>query len=768
MTGLLTKEKEGKIKSRGKGNEWITMAIWTALSFAASKAVLFGELAPFGVAAVASSGRKNSLPAVVGAVFGYALSVGTVNNMRYIAAVLVVYGAKLVLERFTGGLLATVLIAGGGMAFASFGYAALTVISGYTGLMALTETVLCGGSAYFFKRTGTALEHGKNPTLWSQADRASAIMTAAITAASLTAVTFGKLSLGGILAAFVVLFAARYGKESGGAVSGIATGTAVTLTKGIEELTLSGYALGGLVAGVFSVFGKLGTVGAFLTVRFIFCLLAGRVYPDFSPLFESVIAATAFLLLPERAGSLLSRFGMVEESLTDAATVQDLVLSKMGQAAAGLNDMAAATRKVSDSLAAEHFSDPREVLNAAAEKYCVGCPKNSACWKERRAETKNAFLKLGQAVQKGEKAAFSEDFAALCPKNGALAEEISKKWQVQSRKNANERRVGRIRAVVTDQFDGLALLLRDLAAETASIKSTDKKLSKAVRNLFAERNIPLFASTCYYTANGCLNVEVSAAGERLKNADLTALTEEISDACGCDMSFPTHRDSENARRLIFCEKPFLRVEFGEANSNADGETFCGDNAETFVDGYSCAHMILSDGMGSGEEAALDSTVACGLTARMVRGGFRFGSAIRLVNSALLLKSEEESLATLDVVSLNLYSGQAIFYKAGAAPSYVFRKGQTAKVETISLPAGILSGGDYEETVMSLSGGDVVALVTDGVTASGEDWVLSELRHLAEKPAGEIAASLVDTAKERRCDGHSDDITVLIMKIFSED
>lgn len=768
MTGLLAKEKEGKAKFREKGTEWIAMALWAALSFAASKAVLFGELAPFGVAATAASGRKNSLSAAVGAVFGYALSVGTINNMRYVAAVLVVFGMKLVLERFTEGLLTTVLIAGGGMAFASFGYAALTVISGYTGLMALTETVLCGGSAYFFRRTGTALEHGKNPAVWPAADRASAIMTAAIAAASLSTVTFGKLSLGGILAAFVVLFAARYGKESGGAVSGIATGTAVTLTKGLEGLTLSGYALGGLVAGIFSVFGKLGTVGAFLTARLIFCLLEKRSYPDFSPLYESVIASAAFLLLPERAGSFFSRFGIVDESPTDSATVRDLVLAKMGQAAAGLNDMAAATRKVSDSMAAEGLIDMGTVLNASAEKFCVCCPKNGTCWKEKRTETKNALTKLGQAAQKGKRTAFPEDFTAICPKSEALAVDIFERWQEASQKNAAERRVRRVRSVVTDQFDGLALLLRDLAAETASIKSTDKKLSQAVRHLFEEKNIPLFASTCYYTTDGCLNVEVSASGERLKNADMTALTEEISDACGCDMALPTHRDSENARRLIFCEKPFLRVEFGEANSHADGETFCGDNAETFVDAYSCAHMILSDGMGSGEGAALDSTVACGLTARMVRGGFRFGSAIRLVNSALLLKSEEESLATLDVVSLNLYSGQACFYKAGAAPSYVLRKGKTAKVETISLPTGILSGGDYEETAMVLSGGDIVVLVTDGVTASGEDWVLSELRCLSEKPAQEIASSLVATAKERRCDGHSDDVTALVMKIFSVD
>lgn len=770
MTNVKIKGKERKklsVKTEA-APELLSLAIWTILSFAASKAVLFGNLAPFGPAAVAASDRKNSLGAAVGAVLGYVLTVGTENEMRYIAAVLIVYGAKLVLERFTDGALPAVLMAFGGMAFSSFGYAALTVISGYGSALALTETVLCGGSAYFFKQTSLAFAHKKSLLTLSEGDKACAVMTAAITAASLTGITFAGLTVGGILASFLVLFSARYTKVSGGAVAGIAVGTAIALTESFSGLTLSGFALGGLFAGIFSVFGKLGTIGAYGATRLLFCLLETSTYPDFSPLYETVIASAAFLLIPERAGSFFSRFALLEESPLDAATVRDLVLSKMGQAAAGLNDVAAATRKVSASVTPPVRTDLNAVLNAAAEEHCRFCPKNHTCWKEKNAEIRSSFAEMGKSLRKGKTPVLSEKFRELCPKSDLLCADIGRRIREKDRENAAERKIRKVRSVVTDQFDGMALLLRDLAAETASIRSTDKKLSGAVRRLFEEKNIPLFASTCYYTVDGCLNVEVSAALERLKNADVGELTEELSDACGCDLAAPVHRDSENARRLIFCEKPFLRAEFGKASLSADGEKYCGDNAESFIDPYSCAHLILSDGMGSGEEAALDSVMACGLTARMMRAGFRFGSAVHLVNSALLLKSEEESLATIDAVSVNLYNGQTRFYKAGAAPSYVLKKGHPSKVETVSLPAGILGGGDYGENAMVLSGGDIIALVTDGVTASGEDWVLSELRCLAEKPAAEIASSLVQTAKERRNDGHSDDITALVMKIFNED
>ena len=82
-------------------------------------------------------------------------------------------------------------------------------------------------------------------------------MSAAIFAASMTGITFGKISLGGIAASFVVLVSAGYGKESGGSVAGVAAGTAVSLASGNMSTVLSGYALGGLVSGIFSVFGKI-------------------------------------------------------------------------------------------------------------------------------------------------------------------------------------------------------------------------------------------------------------------------------------------------------------------------------------------------------------------------------------------------------------------------------------------------------------------------------------------------------------------------------
>ncbi len=757
--------KRGKLFS-GLTDDILSTVLWSLLSFCTARAVFLGEASVFGTAAVGASKRTASVGAALGAILGYISLGDPEEKLRQIASVLVIFASKLLLERFANGEVLTVLITGASVAFVSFGYAAGTLLSGYNAGYALAETLLAAGSAYFFKRSETAFEHRKPVMTLSSGDKACVLVTLSIAAASLVNITFGKISLGAVIAAVLVLISANYGGVSSGAVAGISSGTVLGIAAGNLSTTVPAFGIGGLVCGIFAVFGKWGTALSFVTVQLIAAILSTDHYPDYTGFYEAVAASVLILLLPKKLGKFISNVSAYDENKLSSATVKELILSKMGRAADGLIDLSTATAKVSESLEKASTLDLSTVLNNAAKTYCRECPKSFECWQAKKDSTTKVFCEMAESVKRNKTPDFPADFSEICPRKDALFNDIKVKYKEASFKNSQERKIKNIRSVLTDQFSATALLLKDIAADTAVVKAVDKKLSLGVKNIFDGHNIPLFASTCYYTAEGLVNIEVSGAKERLKNADMVDITEEISDLCGCDMGKPVKRDTENARRLFFCEKPLIEADFGTASINAEGEKFCGDSCEHFVDQYGCAHLILSDGMGSGEHAALDAMMTGGLVARLVRAGFRFGSAIKLVNSALLLKSEDESLATVDALSVNLYTGCADFYKAGAECSFVLKNGRVSKVESQTLPIGILGGTEYEQNSMRLSCGDIAVLLTDGVTFTGSDWIPSELKSLAEKPADDIAKGIAETAHKRRTDGHSDDITVAVIKLNS--
>ena len=169
-------------------------------------------------------------------------------------------------------------------------------------------------------------------------------------------------------------------------------------------------------------------------------------------------------------------------------------------------------------------------------------------------------------------------------------------------------------------------------------------------------------------------------------------------------------------------------------------------------------------MGSGGRAAVDSAMTCGLLMRMLRCGFAFDAALKLVNAALLVKSSDESLATLDVVRLNLFNGQVELFKAGAAPTFVRRNGMTGAIACSSLPVGILKGVCCEKRTLTLGKGDILVQVSDGVIGEDYEWIGSVLELWRDGTAAELAEKIAAEAVRRRIDGHEDDITVTVIVI----
>ena len=155
--------------------------------------------------------------------------------------------------------------------------------------------------------------------------------------------------------------------------------------------------------------------------------------------------------------------------------------------------------------------------------------------------------------------------------------------------------------------------------------------------------------------------------------------------------------------------------------------------------------------------------------RLLKAGFTAELAARLVNVALALKSEEESGATLDLISVDLYTGTARLFKAGAAPGFLVHGGRARAVGDVSLPVGILGGVNGQSRVVHLCAGDYAVLVSDGLLVDGTAWVAKQLELSAaagEAPA-QVAKTLVETARARALrTGRPDDITAAVLRLES--
>ena len=170
-------------------------------------------------------------------------------------------------------------------------------------------------------------------------------------------------------------------------------------------------------------------------------------------------------------------------------------------------------------------------------------------------------------------------------------------------------------------------------------------------------------------------------------------------------------------------------------------------------------------MGSGGRAAVDGAMASGLTSRLIQAGFGPDSVIRMVNSALMVKSGDESLATLDILSLDLFSGKIEFRKAGASPSLLCSMGRVSRIEKSSLPVGILRDIRAERSEDTLVDDDILLMCSDGVFSGGVEWVEERLRSFnAKSDSLRTLVEDISLTARRMQEEHEDDITVLAIQV----
>ena len=317
-------------------------------------------------------------------------------------------------------------------------------------------------------------------------------------------------------------------------------------------------------------------------------------------------------------------------------------------------------------------------------------------------------------------------------------------------------------ALVFDQFRHMAGVLDDVALRLAEDTTFDTAAAQRVQTALLSFGITPKQVVCTHT-DGRGRVEISA--DPIKGGvSRRALIEALEKACGFLLNSPTVTEREDGTSLVFDEKPALSLRIGHARHISDASGLCGDRFERFTDREGRQVVLVSDGMGTGARAAIDGAVASWLFARLLAAGLNPASTFQLTNSALIAKSAEETLATIDAVRFDLHAKNAAFFKAGANYSLVRRGHRVATVGKSSMPLGILRETKPDETTLPIGAGDIVLVMSDGVGTECLEQVKSELVRYRKKDPSELAERVVKIAKESSPAAHCDDITVVAVMV----
>ncbi|MGN0449861.1 MAG: SpoIIE family protein phosphatase [Ruminococcus sp.] len=734
-----------------------------------SRGTLLGTLAPFGASYAAAVPKKYLFSSLVGTAFGYILLKPT-DSFRYIA-VIVAIGAlrwlmgdieKISKSRLFAPLAAFLPTLATGIALL---FASTSTLSSFADCF--IEAVLSGAAAYFISVSVQLADEKRGISAYTRQETASLVMTGCVLILAFGSITFENISLGRIIAITAVLLCARYGGVNGGAVCGIATGAVFSIASRAQGFVCGGFAFGGLMAGMFASVGKLGCAIAFLISNGIMSLAFGQNTQLAAVLIESLIGSVVFMILPKEVGNIISPVFSNEKNSSLGETLRKNIVMRLDFASKAIYNVRNDVNSVSDKLKDLYSPSFSVVCENVEKEVCNNCGLKTYCYEHRQGVTRDDFFRLEELLEAQGRISESdvEDvFVKNCCKKGEIARSMNLNYREYLSAIEAQRRVSDVRGVVAGQFSGVSDILSDLSDEFKNTMRCDLDSSERIISALSALGAIPVECICLVSDGGRMSVELELSSKGDNKLSKGTIMREVSKCCGRRFDLPTVTCEGDRIRAALCEMPVYDVEIGSDQHVANNGKLCGDCLDYFNDGFGKTYALVCDGMGTGGRAAVDGNMAVSVMGRLLRSGLSADSSLQIVNSALMVKSEDESLSTLDLTGVDLYTGKVTLKKAGAPATFVRKNGRVMVREMPSLPVGILNGVKFSSDTVNLSSGDMVVMVSDGVITGDEKWLEKLIRSWNEGSTQELARAVVDEAIKRRGDSPDDDITALAIRI----
>ncbi len=725
-----------------------------------TRAVVLDKLLPFGLSFVAGSTLTFSPAAALGVFIGYFIPAAKVGGFRYIAALFAILAIKLLLGSYKKLVSSPVFLT-----FISLLASALTSFVALKGMQisfldVVTESLLCAAGTYFTAKSFISLE--KQAAGLSADELSSLLIIISILLMGLHNTQFNGISLGRILGILLILTASKYGGIISGAVGGIAVALTMSLSGVSGNIGIS-FAFAGLMAGIFSSLGKYAQIISVLIFSFIGSVTTADTMLISRTIIEAALGSALFLTLPRKAGIYLGKIFSSTPHLTIPTGLKKSLTMRLELASNALSDVSETVEQVSRELSKINSPDFGTVISAIEQDACAGCKLRVHCWESRRDDTIGAILEMTKAIKQGDcspESAAPKEFKGRCLRTSKVANAAYRRYSDYASSIAAESRIDEVRSVVSDQFDGISSMLYDLSQDFKNDEQFDITAAENAAAALKNLDIRVEEASSRIDKFGRMTLEFKLKKTPELIINKLQVMKLLSVVCERDFDVPSVSQVGNDVFVVLNEHAALSVDIGAEQICASGSSMCGDAFKYFLDGRGRFVMVLSDGMGTGGRAAVDGAMASGLMSRLIKAGFGFDCSLRILNSSMLFKSTDESLATVDISSIDLYTGQTELYKAGAAPTIIRRSGKTGKAESTSLPAGILREIGFDKAAVKCKAGDIIVMMSDGATGSGTDWLRAEIEAWQDGTAQELAERLCECAKRRRNDNHEDDITVM--------
>lgn len=586
------------------------------------------------------------------------------------------------------------------------------------------------------------------------------------------------VSIRNIAALAIIIVIAYAGGASIGAVIGVTMGIIVGVTSKNILLFISLYSCCGLVVGVFKETGKIFSALAYLIVSSI--IVGYSVTINIYGAVEIAVPTVIMLLTPAKfIEGILQELSNEEKNRIINEAQIDGVKSEFIERIENLKKILDRLSKSMNKLSGNHKLLVKDKSSAMienlADRVCSNCEMNSKCWGKELNKTFFEFSELIEMFEQG-KGKINKSLKANCVKSNTLIKSCEEFYNTTTVNEVLKERIGEGRQLIAENIAGISQAMDDVIKEFTRDVDNCYELDKVLKKALSRKNIAYKNIYSYTDKKGRLKIKMlmeNCYGENICGKAILPILKEvlrvpfsISDE-GCRINPETNECS-----VVIEESPKYNMLSYVASIPKDGEKFSGDSFNFGKNKNGIYVIALSDGMGSGPDAGLESSVAIDIIDEFIERGYDEEIAIKAINSIMNMKfSEDEKFTTLDMSMVDLYSGELSVIKAGAVATFIKRYEDIQVISDNSLPFGAVEEIEYKKNKKKLKHGDIVITISDGILDVDKNnigdysWLRTYLEKATTNPE-QLSRDILDKAKKLSDGKVMDDMTVVVSKLYS--
>lgn len=733
----------------------------------ASRASLLGMF-PFGAAFFAACFDK-SIAYVGITVMAVALmtTAGKAALVKYLVAVLVFW----IYTRFRtrDNTIADASCCGGAMFIGGLTFLIYNFAGVYDILILLVESIVTSVMFIIFQKAYGLMENRRRRSQTAQDELISIAVSIGVIITGLSGIVFAhNISLANIVSVYAVMCIALHGTLAAAGSGGLCIGFMASMSSPSAVVMMGIFGMSALFGNLLKAFGKFGVALGFLGGSAVALLYAGNSFSLPVSVIEAAVGAVLFIATPKKVHNIINGFfsrSLVIESLSTDIRIREYLSMQLEKTATAFRSLEECFENASEKRLKAYNKDVASLFDEVADRVCEGCPNAPKCWQNDFTHTYRSIMLLLDTIEtKGILTADSVpvNFRERCLRCELFVVEFNHVYELYKKNLVRMGEAVTSRDIVARQYREMARLMEGMSEEITAGFSFREDIEEKIVAEMDKSGLTAFEVSVIECGRGKTEVYLSVNKENetgLMERVLTEVTE-----------MPMMFEKRVAGGMLkFASGAKYTAEVAVRQICRDYSKACGDSADSFTTEDYKQYVILSDGMGSGRRAMSESNITMKLLKEFLQSGFGVKTAIEMINSALCLKLDSECFSTVDLLCIDLMSGVCEFYKIGGAESILLRGANVETVFSVSLPVGMMSDIKVQGQARKMGDGDIVIMMTDGVSEAGFGTVRTEwLKNQIKMPFDtmeEMAQTVIETAVKKSRDTVVDDMTVAAVRLM---